>query len=132
MVFRNTLFAAAFAACGVLGSIATPSAAQTTAQTAAQTAAPSASSEPAPLKYESTFTGYQNYRDEKRADWRELNDTVRALGGHAGNVRGTAADAASTPAAAPVSPTAPALPGKSDSGQAKPAVRPDPHAGHKM
>ena len=128
MVFRNTLFAAAFAACGVLGSIATPSAAQTTAQTAA----PSASSEPAPLKYESTFTGYQNYRDEKRADWRELNDTVRALGGHAGNVRGTAADAASTPAAALVSPTAPALPGKPDSGQAKPTVRPDPHAGHKM
>ena len=131
MVFRNALFAAAFAACGVLVSIPTPSAAQTTAQTAA----PSASSEPAPLKYESTFTGYQNYRDEKRADWRELNDTVRALGGHAGHVRSGVSGAASAPAAAPVSPVspmAPALPGKPDSGQAKPAVRPDPHAGHKM
>ena len=42
----------------------------------AQSAAP-----PAPLKYESPFTGYQPYRDAKRGNWRELNDTVGVMGG---------------------------------------------------
>lgn len=54
------------------------------AQSAAQTASP----EPAPLKYESTFTGYQPYRDGKRGDWRELNETVGVLGGHNAHLRG--------------------------------------------
>ena len=113
MFSRSWLMAAAFVAGG--------SVAQTVPQSAAQTAAQSAAPGPAPLKYESTFTGYQPYRDGKRGDWRELNDTVRTLGGHAGHLRGAMPEApVESPAAAPGKPAMP-----------KPAPA-DPHAGHKM
>ncbi len=34
--------------------------------------------------YESAFAGYRNYQDEKSASWREVNDEVGRVGGHAG------------------------------------------------
>lgn len=37
-----------------------------------------------PVRYESAFTGYQSFRDEKLAPWREVNDEVGRIGGHAG------------------------------------------------
>ena len=42
---------------------------------------------PAAPKYESAFTGYQPYRDEKPANWRDVNDTMGALGGHNAHFR---------------------------------------------
>ena len=36
---------------------------------------------------ESAFAGYRGFRDEPLTPWREVNDEVRRLGGHAGHVR---------------------------------------------
>ncbi len=47
---------------------------------AAQPAAPT-------LKYESAFTGYTRFADEKRANWRDVNDTAGLLGGHAAHLK---------------------------------------------
>lgn len=54
-------------------------------------AQPSAATNPASpdapvrqLTYESAFAGYRNYRDEKSASWREVNDEVGRIGGQAG------------------------------------------------
>ena len=58
--------------------VAAPVFAQTVAQSAAQPAVP---------KYESAFTGYQPYRDEKPANWRDVNDTAAVLGGHNAHLR---------------------------------------------
>ena len=41
----------------------------------------------APPKYQSAFTGYQPYADEKRANWRDVNDTAGVLGGHNAHLR---------------------------------------------
>ena len=41
----------------------------------------------APLKYESGFAGYQAFRDEKRASWRDANDAMGVLGGHNAHLR---------------------------------------------
>jgi len=41
----------------------------------------------APLAYDSPFKGYQPYRDEPLAPWREVNDTARQVGGHVGVLR---------------------------------------------
>ena len=41
----------------------------------------------APLKYESALAGYQAYREEKRATWRDVNDTMAVLGGHNAHLR---------------------------------------------
>lgn len=38
-------------------------------------------------KYESAFSGYQPYADEKRANWRDVNDTAGMLGGHNAHLR---------------------------------------------
>ena len=35
-------------------------------------------------QYDSAFTGYQPYREQKLAPWRELNDEVHKAGGHIG------------------------------------------------
>jgi hypothetical protein len=36
------------------------------------------------VKYESAFTGYAPFREEKLAPWREVNDQVGTVRGHAG------------------------------------------------
>ncbi len=35
-------------------------------------------------KYESVFTGYSQFRDEKLVSWREVNDDAARVGGHMG------------------------------------------------
>lgn len=40
------------------------------------------------MKYDSAFTGYQPFREQKLAPWRELNDEVHKAGGHIGIVGG--------------------------------------------
>jgi hypothetical protein len=42
---------------------------------------------------ESAFAGYRRFRDEPPADWRAVNDEMRALGGHGGHIREDAAPA---------------------------------------
>ncbi len=42
------------------------------------------------VKYDSAFNGYQPYREQKLAPWRELNDEVRQTGGHTGIFGGAA------------------------------------------
>ena len=37
-----------------------------------------------PPAYESAFTGYRNFQDEKPASWREVNDEAGRIGGHLG------------------------------------------------
>lgn len=39
-------------------------------------------------RYDSVFTGYQPFREQKLAPWRELNDEVHKAGGHIGIVGG--------------------------------------------
>jgi hypothetical protein len=67
---------------------------------------------PAPAM-ESAFAGYRSYRDEPLADWRAVNDEVRAVGGHAGHIRDNpapaehgAAPTGDSPAPKPAAPTA--------------------------
>lgn len=57
----------------------------------ASAAQPAAAGHPAapdaptpPVSYESAFTGYKSFRDEKLAPWREVNDEVGRVGGQAG------------------------------------------------
>ena len=127
MLSRSVLLAAGLATGGALAQTAPQPASQTAPRTASQIAAPAA---PPPLKYESTFTGYQPYRDDKRGDWRALNDTVGALRGHAGHLRGTAADAPAPAPATMPTPAAATAPVPGAPANPKPAPA-DPHAGHK-
>ncbi len=50
------------------------------------------------VRYQSAFDGYQPYREQKLAPWRELNDEVHKAGGHIGIVGG-ASGATGKPAA---------------------------------
>lgn len=68
-------------------------------------------------KYESAFTGYVSFREEKLAPWREVNDEAARVGGHLGIFGGAAGHAghgAPKAAVQPPSPTskppAPAMP----------------------
>lgn len=45
------------------------------------------------VKYESAFTNYFPFRDEKLAPWREVNDEVGRVGGHLGIFGGAAGHA---------------------------------------
>ncbi len=45
------------------------------------------------VKYESVFTGYLPFRDEKLAPWREVNDEAARVGGHLGIFGGAAGHA---------------------------------------
>ncbi len=66
-----------------------------------------------PTRYESAFTGYQSFRDEKLAPWREVNDEVGRIGGqigifggaHAGHGGGRSVENTLAPAATPQKPT---------------------------
>ncbi|HSD54194.1 MAG TPA: hypothetical protein VLC47_08515 [Burkholderiales bacterium] len=73
---------------------ATAAAAQTPAQPPREaTAAP-------PPAYRSAYEGYRPYADEPLAPWREVNETVERVGGHAGVLRAGAGPSAA-PGAAP-------------------------------
>ncbi len=41
----------------------------------------------APLEHISSFQGYQPFRDEPLAPWREVNETAHRIGGHVGVLR---------------------------------------------
>lgn len=56
------------------------------------------------LTYQSAFEGYRPYVEEPLAPWREVNDTVERVGGHAGVLRAEERTAATPPAAAPAAP----------------------------
>ena len=51
------------------------------------------------LEYRSVFADYRPYTDEKLAPWRDVNDNVSGIGGHAG-VTGQRKPPAITPGAA--------------------------------
>jgi hypothetical protein len=49
--------------------------------------ASTAATPPATATYDSAYAGYQPYREESIADWREVNDEVARIGGHIGIFR---------------------------------------------
>jgi len=92
--------------------------------------------QPPPLsKYQSAFDGYTRFADEKRASWREINDTVGTLGGHAAYLRDAASSDTNAAVNARANPdrnaaqVAPVM--APPAAQAtKPGLAADPHAGH--
>ncbi len=52
-------------------------------------------------QYNSAFTGYQPFREQKLVPWRELNDDAHKAGGHIGIFGGNSGAAAGTRAAPP-------------------------------
>lgn len=55
---------------------------------ASATAAAQGSSAPAPtIEYRSAFEGYRGWSTQPPRDWRQVNDEVERLGGHAGHLR---------------------------------------------
>ena len=91
----------------------------TTAQQRTTGLGPTDSSAVVPaVKYESAFTGYVPFRDEKLAPWRDVNDEAARIGGHLGIVggaaghagHGTAKPAVQAPAPAPKPPVKAATP----------------------
>ena len=93
----------------------------TAAATAALPAVPVAGADASliPLPYESVFTRYQSYRDEKAASWREANETVNRIGGW----RAYAKEAQQPDKVVPTAPIAPTAPPSQ-------TAKPNPHAGH--
>ncbi len=76
-----------------------------------------------PARYQSAFTGYQSFRDEKLAPWREVNDEAARVGGHTGIFGGGAhtGHGATKPAAGTPAPAAAphAMHGKDHKGMTK-------------
>jgi len=70
-----------------------------------------------PTKYESVFSGYQPYREEKLQSWRDVNDTVRRAAAEARH-RSAGAGAAGepVPSASQTPPLSPAKPERSGHG----------------
>lgn len=57
-------------------------------QAEAQQPNPADSSAAVPVtEYQSAFTGYRKPEFEQKLDWRQANDTVRDVGGHAGALK---------------------------------------------
>ena len=76
-----------------------------------------------PIRYESPFTGYRGYRDERVGSWRDANDTVGRIGGWRAYAREAAEADPAKPAGAPdaakadaAKPAAPKPAGKSEQG----------------
>jgi hypothetical protein len=66
------------------------------------TPAPTDAKVPVPhTQYQSAFTGYQPYREQAPAPWRDLNDTVHKAGGHIGIVGGAGGAGGKPPAHPP-------------------------------
>lgn len=49
------------------------------------------------FRYESVFTDYRPYREEKLAPWRDVNDEVARIGGHIGILKGAAGKPTTAP-----------------------------------
>lgn len=88
----------------------TSTAAALAAATIAAGAQPAAPRERAPaplLTYQSAYEGYRPYAEEPRAPWREVNEAVERVGGHAGVLREEARGTQSTTPPAPPPAAAP-------------------------
>lgn len=48
--------------------------------------------------YRSAFDGYRSWRADEPLDWKRANDEMKALGGHAGHLRGAPPAEAKPPA----------------------------------
>lgn len=87
-----------------------------TAQQSTKGSSPTDSAAAVPaVKYESAFTGYVPFRDEKLAPWRDVNDEAARVGGHLGIFGGAArhgaTDATKPAVQAPASTPKPAAAG---------------------
>jgi len=49
-------------------------------------------------RYDSAFNGYQAYQAQEPGSWREHNDAMAAVGGHAGHLKGSAPSSEQKPA----------------------------------
>ena len=70
------------------------------AEVAAPPAAADARAQVPEAKYNSAFSGYQPFREQKLAPWRALNDEAHRAGGHIG-IFGNAPGARAAPAPHP-------------------------------
>ncbi|MEQ1773504.1 MAG: hypothetical protein ABL891_06940 [Burkholderiales bacterium] len=70
------------------------------ADSAAPPSAADANARVPAVRYDAAFTGYQPFREQKLAPWREANDEVHKAGGHIG-IFGNAPGARAAPAATP-------------------------------
>jgi hypothetical protein len=68
------------------------------ASLAAASAGAPAQAADAGVEYRSAFEGFHPWRPEEPRDWREVNDEVERLGGHAGHLRAAPPAAIKTPA----------------------------------
>ncbi len=82
--------------------------------------------------YRSAFEGYVPYREQALAPWREVNDEVGRIGGHAGIFRGAAQAAPGTPGTgAVIAPEAGMqAPGRGAPADGKPPGKPAAGGGH--
>lgn len=74
-----------------------------------------------PHRYISDFASYRQPQFEQKLDWRQANDTVRDVGGHAGALKGAPTQAAEQPADQAPAHHRPAMPHAGHAG----------HGGHK-
>lgn len=77
--------------------LAAPAAHAAEAATPATAKAADANARVPQQTYHSAFGGYQPFREQKLAPWRELNDEVHKTGGHIGIVGGAAGKPAAHP-----------------------------------
>ena len=81
-----------FAALLYCAAVLTPLAATAQQRTAGLSPTNPSAAVPA-VKYQSAFTGYLPFRDEKLAPWRDVNDEAARVGGHLGIFGGAAGHA---------------------------------------
>ena len=70
------------------------------------------------LRYESAFSRYKPYRDEKATPWREANDTVTQIGGWRVYAKEAQQPEPVSSTAAPTTPASPTV------------AKPNPHESH--
>ena len=70
------------------------------------------------VRYESAFSRYKSYRDEKATPWREANDTVTQIGGWRAYAKEAQQPEHVSSTAAPTPPATP------------PVAKPNPHEAH--
>ncbi len=102
----------------------------------AQSAAPLQRSDPADpalpvpaARYDSPYSGYQRFEEQKPASWRALNDEVERLGGHEGHIKGSAPN--EPPRAPAAREAARAAPSPAPQAAPNPALKPAAGGAHK-
>lgn len=88
-------------------------------------------------RYDSPYSAYQRFEEQKPASWRALNDEVERLGGHEGHIKGAGASepprapSASDATRAAPSPAPQAAPGTAPNTAPNTAPRPAAGGAHK-